>query len=86
MKTLIATGLLATVAFTGCCDKNYAPHIEDRTYVEKKCPKFNSKIKIKIDDLNSTHGAISWPDVSRIESLISSKNKFNKSVDKINMQ
>jgi hypothetical protein len=68
--------------FSGCKE---CPKIPDKTaFVEKKCPKFTSKIKIKIDDLNSTHGAISWRDVSKIEYFLMAKKNFNSTVDSIN--
>ena len=49
--------------------------------IDSKCPQFTTKLRINVEDLNSTHGAISWRDVSRLESFLKAKKKFNKSVD-----
>ncbi len=71
------------IIFSGCRECP-APKFERQSIVVTKCPKFDTKLKIKIEDLNSTHGAISWKDVSRIESFLKSKKHFNSNVDALN--
>ena len=80
-KTLISVSIVA-IALSGCHECPKVPVHETTT--KCSCPKFNTRLSIKVKDLNSTHGAISWGDVSKIESFLKSKKKFNKHVDNIN--
>jgi len=76
--------MIVVIIFTGCHeDPKPCKHGKSEIIVAK-CPKFETKLKIEIKDLNSTHGAISWSDISRIESFLESKKKFNNSVEALN--
>lgn len=82
MKKIFAILPIVIFAISGCHECPNVPVHETTT--KCSCPKFNTRLSIKVEDLNSTHGAISWGDVSKIESFLKSKKKFNKHVDKIN--
>lgn len=83
MKSLLLAALL--VLLTGCHDEQIVVPPK-QTVIATKCPKFNTKLKIKVNDLNSTHGSISWSDVSKIESFLKSKSKFNSNIDTLNQE
>ncbi len=82
MKYLFLISFLL-MFLAGCGE--HIPVPPKQEIIKTKCPKFNTKLRIKIEDLNSTHGAISWGDVSKIEYFIKSKKKFNNSIDSINI-
>lgn len=70
---------IITLVLSGChSDQVITPGKTE--VLDSKCPQFTTKLRISVEDLNSTHGAISWSDVSRIESFLEAKKKFNKSV------
>lgn len=74
--------IILIVMLAGC--SNNSPIVTKREYIKTKCPTFDYKLRVEILDLNQTHGAISWSDVSRIESMIEAKNNFNKNIKKLN--
>jgi len=77
MRVLIIA--IISLSLSGCfCEKN--PSIESKA----KCPSFNSSIKILVEDLNSTHGAVSWSDLTKLENFLKEKKKFNNIVENIN--
>jgi PBP1b-binding outer membrane lipoprotein LpoB len=75
---------IAAVILSGCHEEPKPCKHSKTDIIVTKCPKFETKLKIKIEDLNSTHGAISWGDVSRLESFLKSKKNFNNSVEALN--
>ena len=80
MKNIVYLAIV--VSFFGC--SNSQPSAPEVRYIKTKCPKFNASIKIYVGELNATHGAISWVDVAKVESLLKEKNKFNNNIRNIN--
>jgi len=76
--------MIALSLFISGCGHQPDVHTVRAETVKCECPKFNTKLSIRVEDLNSTHGAISWGDVGKIESFLKSKKRFNAHVDKIN--
>lgn len=74
---------LLIIAFLTGCHEDQVVTPGKTEVVDTRCPKFTTKLNINVEDLNSTHGAISWKDVSRIESFLKSKKKFNKNIDSL---
>ena len=83
MKYLVY--IILPLFLTGCYDNKISVPTK-QVVISTKCPKFNTRLKIRVDDFNSTHGVISWKDVSRIESFLKSKKNFNKNVNSINLK
>ncbi len=86
MKLLLLS-IAIVLSITGCVDKTgVSPNgkCKDVHYTKTICPKFTGFIYIDIIDLNSTHAAISWKDVGKIEILLKQKKRFNSSVASIN--
>jgi hypothetical protein len=75
--------LLTLILITGCKECPSPQKCEKTKIIKTKCPKFTSKLSIDVLELNSTHAAISWTDVSRIEFFLKEKKKFNSIVDKL---
>ncbi len=82
MKYFLA--ILTTFVFVGCVQDKATPSAPKTIYIKRKCPQFNASIAIKVEELNSTHGAVSWVDISQVESLIVEKKKFNTKVRTMN--
>jgi len=72
------------IIFGGCATTQTTVVREKRVYVKTKCPRFNAKLSIYVNELNSTHASISWDDVAKIEAFLKAKKKFNSSVEKLN--
>lgn len=86
MKKFLIAALLPLILI-GCSSKNNiepSGECKDIEYSKTVCPHFDAKISIDVIELNSTHAAISWQDVHKIEVLLQEKKKFNKNVDAIN--
>ncbi len=86
MKVFIAI-VISLYFLTGCGSKiSAAPSgkCKDIVYTKTICPKFTAEINIDIMELNSTHAVISWRDVHKIETFVSSKKRFNSAVGTIN--
>ena len=73
---------LMTFLFSGCEKDINIP--DDTRHTSTICPKFTPTLKIKIEDLNGTHGSISWIDVTKIEIFLNSKKKFNDNISIFN--
>ena len=84
MKLIVIFMVSSVLLLTGCTDSDCINVPSKQTVIATKCPKFNTKLRIRVEDLNSSHGAVSWADVSRIESFLLSKKNFNKNIDKLN--
>lgn len=78
--------LLLLLFLSGCHECPKPKECEKTTFTHSKCPKFNAKLSIYVSELNSTHGAIKWSDVTRIEKFLKSKKNFNSKIDTINNQ
>ena len=81
MRLYLISLILIAVFFGGCCEK--CVDVPDLT-PDKKCYTFDRKLSIKVDDLNSTHGAISWEDTTKIENFLKAKKTFNTNVVDLN--
>jgi len=82
MKILLAISFI--LILNGCHEPPAPQKCEKAVYTHTKCPKFNAKLSIYVDELNATHGAIKWTDVAKIEKFLKAKKKFNSSIDSIN--
>jgi len=71
------------IMLSGCADKS-SIGVNGRTAVRCICPKFTSKLSIRVDELNATHAAIKWSDVAKIEAFLRAKKSFNDSVESLN--
>ncbi len=75
--------ILAVVLFSGCEHEPTPGGCEKTKIIKTKCPKFTSRLSIEVLELNTTHAAISWRDVSRIEHFLKDKKRFNERVDSL---
>jgi len=77
--------ILSIISLTyGChCDDVSTP---DKVYevTKQQCMTFDRKISVMVLDLNSTHGAISWSDATKLENFLEAKKKFNENVTTLN--
>ena len=80
----VILGIIVMLTFTGCPKKPCPEQERETIYVNTTCPTFDRKLDIYISDLNSTHGAISWEDVTKTENLLKAKKKFNADVKDLN--
>lgn len=53
-------------------------------YTPSQCPTFNAKLSIVVYEHNTTHSAVTWGDVSDIETFLEQKRVFNEGVKEIN--
>ena len=83
MKYLIIS-IAIIISFSGCCEKDVVALVNETVYVNSVCPEFTAKISINIEDLNSTHGSISWADATKLEAFLRAKKNFNNKVEKLN--
>jgi hypothetical protein len=84
MKTLPLIFLAFMFLATGCSKHPEPSGCEKVIHKKTICPKFNTRLSIYAEELNSTHAAVKWTDIARIESCIKRKKEFNKKVDSLN--
>jgi hypothetical protein len=84
MKIISSVLIVTALLITGCHHEPSPGGCENTIYKKTKCPRFDYKLSIYVDELNSTHAAIKWSDVSKIESCIKRKKEFNRKVDGLN--
>jgi hypothetical protein len=81
MKLSCVALITLLLLLSGCCEKQLS--VPDLN-ANKKCYTFNRTLSIELLDLNSTHGAISWEDATKIEYFLRAKKEFNEKVEALN--